>query len=375
MSKRGDNIHKRKDGRWEGRYKKGRKTDGSIMYGSIYAKSYREVKIRLAEVVKATSKYERTSFPEITFGEVLERWMENNRVRLKGGTINKYQSLIDAQIIPELGNKKMSKITSTVINNFLTQKLQNGRLKNTGGLSASYVRSIMLVINSAIKFAVAEQICLPLKTPILKPASQKREMTVLGVEEQKRLETYLYSNLNPTKAGILISLYTGLRIGEVCALSWNDVDFKKKIIRIRHTVARVRNLEKERKTVTKLIIDVPKTQSSVRDIPISSNLLPILEKIYNISSSNYVISENIGFISPRTYEYRYHKLLEECGIEHVNYHVLRHTFATRCVEAGVDIKSLSEILGHSSVGVTLNTYVHSSMELKRTQLEKLSKIS
>lgn len=301
--------------------------------------------------------------------------MENNRIRLKGGTINKYQNLIDSHIMPELGAMNLCDITSTVINNFLTQKLQNGRIDKKGGLSASYVRSIMLVVNFAMKFAVSEQMCLPLKTPIMKPSNSKTEITVLSIDEQKKLETLLRSDLDPTKAGVYISLHTGLRIGEICALAWDDVDFKNRIIKIRHTVARVRNSNGEKDTTTKLIIDTPKTPSSKRDIPISSDLLPILEQIYNLSSSSYVISETAEFISPRTYEYRYHRLLDESGIASVNYHVLRHTFATRCVEAGVDVKSLSEILGHSNVGITLNTYVHSSMELKRLQLEKLSSIS
>lgn len=375
MSKRGDNIHKRKDGRWEGRYKKGRKPDGSIMYGSIYAKSYREVKTRLSEIAKETPQQNIPRSSEKTFGEVLELWMENNRIRLKGGTINKYRNLMDAQIMPELGAMKVTDITSTVINNFLTQKLQSGRIDKSGGLSASYVRSIMLVVNSALKFAVAEQMCLPLKTPIFKPSNPKKEITVLSIGEQKKFETHLCSELNPTKAGVYISLHTGLRIGEVCALSWEDVDFKNRIIKIRHTVARVRDLDREKETATKLIIDTPKTPSSTRDIPISSSLLPILEEIHNLSPSTYVISESAGFISPRTYEYRYHRLLDESGIASVNYHALRHTFATRCIEAGVDVKSLSEILGHSNVGITLNTYVHSSMELKRSQLEKLNMVS
>lgn len=375
MSKRGDNIHKRKDGRWEGRYKKGRKPDGSIMYGSIYAKSYREVKTKLSEIAKEVPEQNISRTSEKTFGDVLELWMKNNRIRLKGGTINKYQNLIDAHIMSELGSVKLNNITSTVVNNFLTQKLQKGRIDKTGGLSVSYVRSIMLIVNSAIKFAVAEQMCLPLKTPIMKPSNSKTEITVLSVDEQKRLETHLRSDLDPTKAGIYISLHTGLRIGEICALAWDDVDFKNRIIKIRHTVARVRDSERKKEGATKLIIDTPKTPSSTRDIPISSDLLPILEEIHNFSSSAYVISETTEFISPRTYEYRYHRLLDESGIASVNYHALRHTFATRCIEAGVDVKSLSEILGHSNVGITLNTYVHSSMELKRSQLEKLNGIS
>ena len=123
------------------------------------------------------------------------------------------------------------------------------------------------------------------------------------------------------------------------------------------------------------MLDNPKTESSMRDIPISSTLLPYLLQMKEKSRSNFVVSDTENFISTRTYDYRYHKVLKQCNIASVNYHVLRHTFATRCIETGVDVKSLSEILGHATVGITLNTYVHSSMELKRAQLEKLSLIS
>lgn len=371
MSKRGDNIHKRKDGRWEGRFKKGRKPDGTIIYGSLYGKTYREVKSKLSELPKIEQNLRLPQNHERTFGEVLSLWMEHNRIRLKGGTINKYQNLIDTHIMPELGRVKLSELDSTMINTFLTKKMTSGRVDHKGGLSASYVRSIMLVISSSIKYAVEVQMCLPLKTPICKPSTTKKDLPVLSRDEQKHLEQYLLTDLDNTKAGILISLHTGLRIGEICALTWDDVDLQNHIIRVRHTVARVKNSDARFGSSSCLILDTPKTAASTRDIPISSALLPILTIINNQASSKFVVSNSETFLSPRTFEYRYHRLLEESGIASINYHALRHTFATRCIEAGVDVKSLSEMLGHANVGVTLNTYVHSSMKLKRTQLEKL----
>lgn len=180
-------------------------------------------------------------------------------------------------------------------------------------------------------------------------------------------------NIDETKLGILISLNTGLRIGEVCALSWDDIDFERQIFHIRSTVARVKSMDSG--VNSKLIIDKPKTKSSLRDIPIPSKLLTILVSMKKQSKGKYVVSAENSFVSPRTYEYRYHKILDEYNIPSVNYHTLRHTFATRCIEVGVDVKTLSEILGHANVSITLNTYVHSSMELKRQQLEKLSILS
>ena len=356
MAKRGDNIRKRKDGQWEGRHKKGRAVDGCIIYGSVYGKTYKEVKEKMAAIISHPLQLATPKGQGKTFGEVLNLWMDNNLARIKGGTINKYQNLIDTHIMPELGQTKINELSATRINTFLNEKISRGRVDGSGGLSASYVRSIMLVINAAIKYAVSEQLCSPLKTPICKPPADKTELSILSAEEQKKLEASLLNNL-----------------GEICSLAWNDIDMNKRVIHVRHTVARIRSSSSAGSTI--LVIDTPKTKASKRDIPISSTLLPILLKLKTLSSKGFLLTGTNEFIKPRTFEYRYHKILDDCGITSVNYHALRHTFATRCVEAGVDIKSLSEILGHGNVSVTLNTYVHSSLEMKRNQLEKLVTLS
>ena len=238
----------------------------------------------------------------------------------------------------------------------MNRKLESGRLDGKGGLSPAYVRSIMLVINSVIEFSIAECLCPPVKINIHMPAMQRKELEILNSSDQARLETALLADLDETSLGIYLTLQTGLRIGEVCALRWCDIDLARAIIHIRSTIARVRAANNEVCRKTKLIRDTPKTKASTRDIPIAEN----------------VISPTAEFVSPRTFEYRFHKFLTENNIPDVNYHVLRHTFATRCVEAGVDIKSLSELLGHSNVAITLNTYVHSSIERKREELKKLN---
>ena len=375
MSKRGDNIRKRKDGRWEGRYKKGRTADGKILYSSVYGKTYREVKEKMSEMSKDPSKKALPKGRGKSFGEVLNLWMANNRLRLKGGTINKYQNLIDTHIMPELGLIKVTELDSTAINCFLDQKLSKGKLDGTGGLAPSYVRSIMLVINAALKYAVSEQFCLPLKTPICKPSIPKEELTVLSLEVQKKLEKALLEDFNFTCAGILISLHTGLRIGEICALTWDDVDLHAGIIHVRHTIARVKNEDASSGNSTRLILDTPKTKASTRDVPISTLLLPIILNLRALSSHGFLLTGTDLFMKPRTFEYRYHKELEKCHIAPINFHTLRHTFATRCIEVGVDDKSLSEMLGHGNVSFTLNTYVHSTIEMKRNQLEKLTTLS
>lgn len=374
MPRKGENIRKRKDGRWEGRYKRGVKENGSPDYGSVYGKTYKEVKEKLAIAKQNIDCKSASINSERKFSEVLLLWRQTNRIRLKGGTEQRYDYLIQTHILPSLGGLKLSQISAASVNTFLMSKLTNGRLDGNGGLSPSYVSSIMIIVNSAINFAVAEQMCLPLRTPIYKPQAESKELEILDYKQQSIIEEYASSNLNATNIGVLITLYTGLRIGEVCALTWDDVDLPNQVIHVRHTIARIKNENKDVKTKTLLVIDEPKTKSSKRDIPIHPVLMNALSEYRKTSTSKYVVSDNASFVSPRTYEYRYHRLLDCCGVDSINYHALRHTFASRCVEVGVDIKSLSEILGHRDSSITLNTYVHTSMQQKRVQLDKLSSV-
>ncbi len=370
MPRRGDNIRKRKDGRWEGRYKSNFTKKGKAKYNSVYGKTYGEVKRKLTEAIKNNCEDTHVEKNK-TFGDLVILWQHNNSISLKGSTKLKYDYLINRHILPDLGKIKVKDITIPYLNDYAERKMKNGRINGKDGLSASYVRSIMIVISSVLKFAVDEQLCSPYKTKINKPSVQKAEVPVLSHDEQKKYEEYLIKNLNLSNMGILISLYCGLRIGEVCALEWENIDLDNMVIHIRTTVARVHNIDGNTTSKSVLVIDRPKTKASVRDIPIPSKLSNLLHTVKGCTTSKYVISDKSTFLSPRTFEYRYHKTLEECNIAPVNFHALRHTFATRCIEAGVDIKTLSEILGHSNVSITLDTYVHSSMEIKRMQLEKL----
>lgn len=370
MSRRGENIRKRKDGRWEARYKKAGWSQGKTVYGSVYGDTYREVKEKRQKLLQQQTQELAAKDGCIRFKELLQKWEDNNQIQLKAATVYRYRYLIHTHILPELGELPVEELTGTIINTFINNKFQQGRLDGKGGLSAAYVRSIALVIDAALRFGVSEGMCGSHDFSIKKPALPVKELSTLSRENQLKLEKSLLTDMNGTKLGIYISLYTGLRIGEVCALAWEDIDLKNGIIHVRHTIARVTNREGG-KASTRLILDQPKTFSSLRTIPICSKLTKILKAYVANAPSKYVISSSFDFVSPRTYEYRYQKLLKENNIPHINYHVLRHTFATRCIEAGVDVKSLSEMLGHANVAITLNTYVHSSLELKRSQLEKL----
>ena len=370
MSRRGDNIHRRKDGRWEGRCKLGINEKGKAIYHSIYGKTYTDCKKKLEEYALAYKLPEihLTRSADVRFSYILTLWLKTNEIRIKGSTLNKYHYMIQNHIIPELGELDINHITAVTINNFLSKKLSEGS-KSNEKLSPSYVKTMAIIIESAIRLAVAEGMCDPLKSSIYKPTVPKSRVSTLSATYLKRLEKMLTTEKNGTSLGTLIALHTGMRIGEICALSWSDVDLANKVIHVQHTVSRVKNSSESNST--KLILDSPKTPSSNRIIPISSVLAPILEQAFKYKESDYVISDNASFVGTRTFDYRYRQMLIRNNFAVANFHTIRHTFASRCVEAGMDVKTLSEILGHSSVSTTLNTYVHSSMRNKRAQLEKI----
>ncbi len=370
MPKRGENIHKRKDGRWEARFRTGVDPSGKITYGSVYAKTYKEAKEKQQERINSITRKLPVNRKNPLFVEVADLWMENNRLRLKGSTDCRYRNLLESHIIPDIGGRRIDLITGTEINAYLADKLQSGRIDNKGGLSPAYVRSIMLIINAVLTYAIDHDMRPPLQTKIYKPQAHKKELQILSPPEQSKLVSLCQSQLDPTAVGVLLSLYAGLRIGEICALEWGDIDFEAQLIYVRKTVVRVRVPEGGSRSM--LVIESPKTASSYRVVPLCSWLIPLLNEVRSNSISKYVVSTTLQFVSPRTYDYRYHRLLSLAELPGVNYHALRHTFATRCIEAGTDVKSLSEMLGHANAAVTLNIYVHPSMDTKRNQLEKLA---
>lgn len=303
---------------------------------------------------------------QVTFAAALDMWLLSNRVRIKHTTYDKYSYIIEKHIIPDLGNLSLTELNSMQINEFLNDKLQSGGIENNKPLAPSYVSTMSLIISSAIHYAANEDLCTGLKNPIYKPTANNKEIHILKTTDYNKLTGYITANINETNLGILFALYTGLRIGEICALQWGNIDFKTRVIHVQSTVSRINNNGK-----TEYILDVPKTKSSIRDIPIPKKLLAILKDSFAKRKSEFVISQTDSFVIPRTFEYRYHKLLNELKIDSINFHSLRHTFATNCISNGMDVKSLSEILGHANTNTTLQIYVHPSMEIKRRQIDKV----
>ena len=370
MSRRGDNIRKRKDGRWEGRYK-AVSYDNKSKYNSVYARSYTECKNKLFEAKKLYSKKEIKSTDKV-FSQVLFEWLDSNKLRIKGATYLKYDTIIKRHIIPELGLLEVSKIDTMTINLYLQNKLLHGNLVTHQPLSTSYVRTIAIIIESALKCATQNGIHTNIITPIKKPKIKSVLPKALTLEDEELLSNILKNDNSKVALGTLLALKTGLRIGEICALKWSDIDTEMMILTVRHTISRISS-ENSTKPKTVLILDDPKTKASKRAIPIPKWMKPLLEKTKVTSTSEFLISGNDTFVSTKTFDYQYRKLLKRYNIPLFNFHKLRHTYATRCAEGGMDAITLCNILGHASSVTTLNTYVHPSLNNARIKIDEIFK--
>ncbi len=353
MARRGENIYKRKDGRWEGRYQAGYREDGKPKYRSVYGKNYQAVKEKLASIKVCNSvTYEKSG--SLTVKELFEEFLTGTKLRVKESTYANYRMKAEKHILPAFGGMRFAQLSVKMIHEFIQSKLDSG-------LSAKYVSDIVVVFKSMAKYVSAVH---HFQNPIINavlPKSSKKEMHLFSEEQQKTLCRYLMKNRNATSLCVLLSLYTGLRIGEVCALRWSDIDFEKSILTVSRTVQRIQSGENGH--ATRLMIGTPKSHSSQRSIPIPEFLMAMLRQMKS-SPENYILSGTDRATDPRTMQYRFKAILKRAGLPYLNYHSLRHMFATSCIRVGFDMKTLSELLGHNAVETTLNRYVHSSMERK-----------
>ena len=364
MARRGENIYKRKDGRWEGRYIKGKDSNGKTAYGYVYSKTYSEAKEKLAKAKSNCINCILSAKSNVTLANFALQWLENVRNTCKSSTYVKYRNVVEKHILPELGNYRIHQIETKIINIYCYQKLQNY------ALSSKTVKDILSIIKLIIKYAKKfdvecncdfESVCI-----------KNSNFTIKGLTDMqsKKIRNFLKNNIDYVNVGILISFYTGVRIGELCALKFNDISFETNTMHIGKTMQRIQNF-KGGKNKTDIIISSPKSRCSVRDIPIPGFILNLITENDLYKRDAYLLTGEIDkFIEPRTLENKFNKIASICDVENVTFHMIRHTFASNCIEAGVDVKSLSEILGHSSVNITLNRYVHSSMKIKKMNMEK-----
>lgn len=359
MAKRGLNIYKRKDGCWEGRFKCGYSDNGKAKYRSVYAKSYSAVK-ELMEQEKV--KQNKNCSCKCTVGELFELWLDDVRNKVKESTYANYAMKLQKHILPHFSGMKYEALTAHHLSDFIREKLHSG-------LSEKYVSDIVVVMKSAARFGSRNyNYSNRIEFVTLPKTLDKAEKPLLNCGEQQRLRDGLVRDQTPSNVGILLASATGIRIGELCALKWSDIDLEKSILTVKQTVQRVCNIGK---SGTHLLISSPKSSSSFRQIPLPDFIIPILRAV-KAADESYVLSGTGRLIEPRTLQYRFKSLLKKLALPQVSFHKLRHQFATQCVALGFDVKTLSEILGHHSVEVTLNRYVHSSIERKRDCMKLFS---
>ena len=373
MPRKGENIYKRKDGRWEGRYIKSH-CGSKTKYGYIYGKSYSEVKKKLLskrveiECMEATNLSKRSKDP--TFEELASLWLSETKHEVKESTGVKYQNMLNGYIIPCLGDLKISTIDYEIVSGLCVELLSVGGA-NRQGLSSKTVSDVLSIIKAILKFSSRRKHTIDQSAMDVSVKLKSGQLRVFSPQEVSVLLGKISETQDLTSTGILICLFTGIRIGELCALTWEDISLKEEIIHIHRTMQRIQTPTENKKT--KILISEPKSECSIRDIPIPKILIEQLPEPGTPDS--YVLTGSPHrFIEPRTMQNRFKKILAECKIDAANFHTLRHTFATRCVERGFDLKSLSEILGHANVNITLNRYVHPSMELKKKSMEMISDI-
>lgn len=366
MARHGENIRKRKDGRWEGRYPVYSEEKGKLVYCSVYGRTYEEVREKLTtkknllkDKPEAHEKIcgDETHIPkDIVFTEAAQDWLAQVRDKRKPSTYVKYSLIYQNHIEKIFAGAALSEITDF----FVKEKLPDP-------LSDSVQKSIYCVLSQILKFASARySLAIP---PLRKPVSEMRgkPVKVLSKNEQKQMISVLYHKTNLFKMAVLSVLFTGLRLGELCALKWTDIDFENKILTVNRTVQRLHSEGCERKTT--LTETSPKSEHSRREIPLTATVLELFIKFR--SDKEYIFGGDKP-MEPRTMQYHFKKILKEAGLPDTNFHILRHTFSTNCIEDGMDVKSLSEMLGHSDVQITLNRYVHPSMDAKRRYMESLS---
>lgn len=365
MPRRGENIRKRNDGRWEGRYIKERDPEGKAIYGFVYGKTYAEVKQKKQLCISDLGKEETDLKTNLIFETIAQNWLRQISDQVRESTYAKYFRLCKLYICPFLGKICLNGLTTGKMKEFTEYLLKSGGIRKDG-LSAKSVSDILTITKQILKYGKKE-------VEIKLPKQKKPVIHVLTQKEQTALEQQLTGSDDLIRLGILLVLYTGLRLGELCALKWADIDYKSAFVQVRRSVSRIQVPDPAARRRTKLVMERPKTESSERSIPLPRFLLNYLEQ-YRRDDTAFLLTGTEKFIEPRYFSLKYKRILKSCDLEKYNFHALRHTFATRCVENGFDIKALSEILGHTDIRTTLSRYVHPSMEMKRREMDKLSEI-
>ena len=300
-----------------------------------------------------------------TIREIAAAWKEYKRPYVKQSTMAAYVLILENHILPTFGED--NSLPEQSVQAFVLHKIESG-------LSTKSVKDILIVLKMVMKFGVKKEWMTYYEWDIkYPPSSENKVLDDLSVTNHRKILNHIQSHFTFMGLGIYISLSTGLRIGEVCALKWSDINVTDGILTVNRTIERIYIIEGEKKH-TELVINTPKTKNSCREIPMNKELLGMLKPLKKVVNDDYYILTNDERpIEPRTYRNYYKRLMEKLDIPKLKYHGLRHSFATRCIEVGCDYKTVSVLLGHSNISTTLNLYVHPNMEQKKRCIDKVFK--
>ena len=376
MARHGENIYKRKDGRYEGRYVTGKKANGATRFGYVYGMHYTDVKMRLLEKKAEFHRHARTptAYRGVTVENWMRYWMETDLLGIiKPSSYLTYQNQLKRHILPCLGRMEITAVTPMTVHSFLECLHEKGLGENT-------VRGIYRLLSSAMRAALDDGLIgrNPCKK-IRVMRGERVQQRVLSREEQRRVEKTLSQQEDLTA---LFAMYTGLRLGEICGLRWTDINWENGTATICRTVQRLKRMDYSDCLTgacakTHLMIGSPKSYSSCRTIPIPAFLLERLKKRMQQQppgelSSGYVFRTGMRAADPRTIQRHFTDVVNRLGITGVHFHTLRHSYATRLLEMGVDIKTVSQLLGHSSAKTTLDCYAHSLLDQQRSAVARLA---
>ena len=367
MARRGENIHKRKDGRWEGRYIKARTPEGKIQWGYVYGTVYAEVK-RVLIQKKAEAGFYNLKRTDLTFEALAEVWLHSQRNAVKESTYAHYSYTLHKYLLPVLSKVPVASLEESFLEQAMQQIIApiDATHKPLGSSSA---RECLSMLRRICKYAAHLRLIRPMELEVALPKAIDQISAPLSPAEQQRLYQYVQENPTPRKIGLLLGVELGLRIGEICGLQWGDFDLKLGTLKINRTVCRI-SCENGH---TKVVIQTPKTRTSRREIPIPKQLLIMLKKLRGcVSNAAWFLSGNESKpTEPRCYRKSIKSYLKQATVRQVRPHALRHTFATTCLQAGCDVKTLSELLGHANANITLQRYVHSDLTRKRREMNRI----
>ncbi|MCM1508182.1 MAG: site-specific integrase [Ruminococcus flavefaciens] len=352
------NLYLRKDGRYESRIPNGKKSNGKRAFLYVLART----KEQCIERVQAICQHNKPQgYCALTVSDLFNEWHRSILHRVKESTAANYAMKADKHILPAFGDSVVSSVTANHIYDFIAEKQSNG-------FSPRYIADIIILMKTIFKYAVRTYKIFNPMDGIVVPKKKSPEIQLLDESEQKTLQQYIGTHQNRSTLGAAIALTTGLRIGEICPLQWKDIDLEKRILTVTKTMQRIQwptGISK-----TKLIITDPKSESSRRQIPIPECMMGFLHK-FKGKPDEYILTGTEKPIEPRAMQYRFRTILKNAKLPSVHFHALRHIFATNCIKLGFDVKALSELLGHSSVEITLNRYVHSSFDQKREYMKRV----